>query len=40
MLLTGTGIIVTEKAALQAGDMVSIAVAEIGQLANRAVVVE
>jgi 2-dehydro-3-deoxy-D-arabinonate dehydratase len=40
VLLTGTGIIVTEEAALHAGDTVAIAVAEIGELSNRAVVVE
>jgi 2-dehydro-3-deoxy-D-arabinonate dehydratase len=40
VLLTGTGIIVTEDAALQAGDIVTIRVAEIGELSNTAVVVE
>jgi 2-dehydro-3-deoxy-D-arabinonate dehydratase len=40
VLLTGTGIIVTEEAALHAGDTVAIGVAEIGELSNRAVVVE
>jgi 2-dehydro-3-deoxy-D-arabinonate dehydratase len=40
VLLTGTGIIVTEESALHAGDTVSITVAEIGELTNRAVVVE
>jgi 2-dehydro-3-deoxy-D-arabinonate dehydratase len=39
VLLTGTGIIVTEQAALAAGDMVSIRVPEIGELSNRAAVV-
>src|SRR6266849_993517 len=39
VLLTGTGIIVTEDAALAAGDIVSIRVAEIGELSNSAVVV-
>jgi len=40
VLLTGTGIIVTEEAALAAGDIVSIHVPEIGELSNRAEVVE
>ena len=39
VLLTGTGIIVTEAAALAPGDTVSIRVPEIGDLSNRAVVV-
>ena len=39
VLLTGTGIIVTEEAALQPGDIVRIAVPEIGELANTAVMV-
>jgi 2-dehydro-3-deoxy-D-arabinonate dehydratase len=39
VLLTGTGIIVTEESALAAGDKVSIRVAEIGELVNTAVVV-
>ena len=39
VLLTGTGIIVTEEAALAAGDIVSIHVPEIGELSNRAEVV-
>src|SRR5579872_7242550 len=39
VLLTGTGIIVTEEAALAAGDTVSIRVPEIGELSNRAAVV-
>jgi 2-dehydro-3-deoxy-D-arabinonate dehydratase len=34
VLLTGTGIIVTEESALAAGDVVSIKVAEIGELSN------
>ena len=34
VLLTGTGIIVTEDAALAAGDTVSIRVAQIGELSN------
>lgn len=34
VLLTGTGIIVTEEAALASGDVVSIQVAEIGRLLN------
>jgi 2-dehydro-3-deoxy-D-arabinonate dehydratase len=40
VLLTGTGIIVTEDAALVPGDRVSIRVAEIGELSNRAIIVE
>ena len=40
VLLTGTGIIVTEEAALMAGDIVSIGIPEIGELFNPAVVVE
>ncbi len=40
VLLTGTGIIVTEEAALAAGDVVTIAVPEIGELSNPAVRVE
>ena len=39
ILLTGTGIIVKEDAALAAGDTVSISVPEIGTLTNTAVVV-
>ena len=39
VLLTGTGIIVTEEAALQVGDVVRIRVPEIGELANTAVTV-
>ena len=39
VLLTGTGIIVTEDAALAEGDVVSIQVAEIGELVNAAVAV-
>lgn len=39
VLLTGTGIIVTEAAALQPGDEVIIEVPEIGRLANPAVIV-
>jgi 2-dehydro-3-deoxy-D-arabinonate dehydratase len=39
VLLTGTGIIVTEAAALQPGDIVSICVPEIGTLSNTAQVV-
>ena len=34
VLLTGTGIIVTEEAALAPGDVVSIRVPEIGELSN------
>jgi 2-keto-4-pentenoate hydratase/2-oxohepta-3-ene-1,7-dioic acid hydratase in catechol pathway len=40
VLLTGTGIIVTEEAALAAGDTVTIGIPEIGELSNPAVVVE
>jgi 2-dehydro-3-deoxy-D-arabinonate dehydratase len=40
VLLTGTGIIVTEDAALQPGDTVGIGVPEIGELTNRAILVE
>jgi len=40
VLLTGTGIIVTEEAALRPGDTVDITVPEIGTLSNKAVVVE
>ena len=36
VLLTGTGIIVTEQAALAPGDIVSIRVAQIGELSNPA----
>src|SRR5437867_8453609 len=39
VLLTGTGIIVTEDAALAAGDTVSIRVAQIGELSNVAEIV-
>ncbi len=39
VLLTGTGIIVTQEAALAAGDLVSIQSPQIGELSNRAVVV-
>jgi 2-dehydro-3-deoxy-D-arabinonate dehydratase len=39
VLLTGTGIIVTEDAALAPGDTVSIRIPEIGELWNRAAVV-
>jgi 2-dehydro-3-deoxy-D-arabinonate dehydratase len=40
VLLTGTGIIVTEDAALAPGDTVTIRVAQIGELSNTADVVE
>jgi 2-dehydro-3-deoxy-D-arabinonate dehydratase len=40
VLLTGTGIIVTEDAALAPGDTVTIRIPEIGELSNHAVVVE
>ena len=36
VLLTGTGIIVPEDAALAPGDVVTIAVPEIGELTNHA----
>ncbi len=39
VLLTGTGIIAPQEAALHAGDIVSIRVPEIGELTNEAVVV-
>jgi 2-dehydro-3-deoxy-D-arabinonate dehydratase len=39
VLLTGTGIIVKEDAALQPGDLVEISVPEIGTLSNPAVLV-
>jgi 2-dehydro-3-deoxy-D-arabinonate dehydratase len=39
VLFTGTGIIVTQEAALQPGDVVSISVPGIGTLANAAVIV-
>lgn len=39
ILCTGTGIIVTEEAALGAGDVVTIGVPEIGELSNVAAVV-
>lgn len=39
VLLTGTGIIVTEEAALQPGDVVTISVPEIGELTNTAALV-
>jgi len=39
VLLTGTGIIVTEDAALAPGDTVTIRIPEIGELSNSAVVV-
>ena len=40
VLLTGTGIVVPREAALAPGDVVTIRVAEIGELANRAAMVE
>ncbi|MFN7994258.1 MAG: fumarylacetoacetate hydrolase family protein [Bryobacteraceae bacterium] len=40
VLLTGTGIIVPEEAALAAGDVVSIGIPEIGVLTNTAAVVQ
>ena len=39
VVLTGTGIIVTEDCALQAGDVVSISISGIGELSNPAVIV-
>jgi len=39
VVLTGTGIIVKEDAALQAGDIVTIRVPEIGELSNPCAVV-
>jgi 2-dehydro-3-deoxy-D-arabinonate dehydratase len=39
LLLTGTGIIVTQEAALAPGDVVTIAIPEIGELRNPAAVV-
>jgi 2-dehydro-3-deoxy-D-arabinonate dehydratase len=39
VLLTGTGIIVTQEAALAVGDVVTITVPEIGALANPAAIV-
>jgi 2-dehydro-3-deoxy-D-arabinonate dehydratase len=39
VLLTGTGIIVTEESALHPGDRVTIAVPQIGVLSNPAVTV-
>jgi 2-dehydro-3-deoxy-D-arabinonate dehydratase len=40
VLLTGTGIIVPQEAALAPGDVVTIRIPEIGELSNPAVVVE
>jgi 2-dehydro-3-deoxy-D-arabinonate dehydratase len=40
VVLTGTGIIVTVESALAPGDIVTIRVAEIGELTNHAVLVE
>lgn len=40
ILMTGTGIIVTQEAALAEGDVVTIAVPEFGELKNPAVVVK
>ena len=39
VLLTGTGIIVTEESALAPGDVVSIRIPEIGELSNPAEIV-
>lgn len=40
VLLTGTGIIVTQEAALAPGDIVSIRIPDIGELCNPAAIVE
>jgi 2-dehydro-3-deoxy-D-arabinonate dehydratase len=40
VLLTGTGIIVTEDAALAPGDLVAIKIAEVGELTNPAAIVK
>jgi 2-dehydro-3-deoxy-D-arabinonate dehydratase len=40
VLLTGTGIIVTEESALAPGDVVAISAPGIGELSNPAVIVE
>jgi 2-dehydro-3-deoxy-D-arabinonate dehydratase len=40
VLLTGTGIIVTEEAALAPGDVVSIGIPEIGEMTNPAAIVK
>ena len=40
VVLTGTGIIVPAEAAIAPGDTVTIRVAEIGELTNRAVIAE
>ncbi len=39
VLLTGTGVIVPESAALQPGDIVTISVPEIGELSNPAAII-
>jgi len=39
VVLTGTGIIVKEDAALQPGDIVTIRIAEIGELSNPCAIV-
>jgi 2-keto-4-pentenoate hydratase/2-oxohepta-3-ene-1,7-dioic acid hydratase in catechol pathway len=39
VVLTGTGIIVNEDSALAAGDIVTIRVAEIGELSNPCAIV-
>ena len=39
VLLTGSGIVVTEEAAIEPGDLVSISVPEIGEISNPAIVV-
>lgn len=40
LLLTGTGIIATQEAALAAGDIVTIAIPQIGELSNPAAIVD
>jgi 2-dehydro-3-deoxy-D-arabinonate dehydratase len=40
VMLTGTGIIVTEESALKPGDVVTISIPEIGTLSNTAAIVE
>jgi 2-dehydro-3-deoxy-D-arabinonate dehydratase len=40
VLLTGTGMVVTEEAALAAGDVVSISMPQIGELSNPAAIVQ
>jgi len=40
VMLTGTGIIVPEEAALAPGDVVSIRIPEIGEMTNTAAIVK